>query len=205
HRVCPLPGRHDLGHVRGAAGRVGAERGADRSTGASLHATAALSGARSGSGAATRARGTRSATQPARAAERLPVSSALSVRDGCLQAQGAAERHSRRRPRRGVLATCRPRRAAVKRKRSPGGGTREGETKEVRKVELASGVLVPRGGVPVNSALRRAVHHGGDRSMNWRPVTALLGVAALLFAACQQGNNASTAGGKVLIAEPTTG
>src|SRR5438046_4989189 len=42
--------------------------------------------------------------------------------------------------------------------------------------------------------------------MNWRPVTALLGVAALLFAACQQGNNASTVtGGKALIAEPTTG
>src|SRR5216110_3629074 len=41
--------------------------------------------------------------------------------------------------------------------------------------------------------------------MNWRPVTALLGVAALLLAACQQGNNASTAGGKPLIAEPTTG
>src|SRR5205809_7709748 len=41
--------------------------------------------------------------------------------------------------------------------------------------------------------------------MNWRPVTALLGVAALSLAACQQGNNASTAGGKVLIAEPTTG
>src|SRR5204863_384713 len=110
--------------------------------GASLHATAALSGARSGSGAATRARGTRSATQPARAAERLPVSSALSLRDGCLQARGAAERHGRRRPHRGVLATCRPRRAAGKRKRSPGGGTREGGTKEVRKVELACGVWV---------------------------------------------------------------
>src|SRR5438105_1967441 len=42
--------------------------------------------------------------------------------------------------------------------------------------------------------------------MNWRPVTALLGVAALLFAACQQGNNAPTViGGKALIAEPTTG
>src|SRR5438309_4924559 len=42
--------------------------------------------------------------------------------------------------------------------------------------------------------------------MNWRPMTALLGVAALLFTACQQGNNAATAtGGKPLIAEPTTG
>src|SRR2546426_693758 len=40
--------------------------------------------------------------------------------------------------------------------------------------------------------------------MNWRPVTALLGVAALLFTACQQGNNTVT-GGKALIAEPTTG
>src|SRR5947199_3599164 len=42
--------------------------------------------------------------------------------------------------------------------------------------------------------------------MNWRPVTALLGVAALLLAACQQGNNAATVtGGKALIAGPTTG
>src|SRR5207302_11319716 len=40
--------------------------------------------------------------------------------------------------------------------------------------------------------------------MNWRPVTALLGVAALLLTACQQGNNTVT-GGKALIAEPTTG
>src|SRR5437870_13463771 len=40
--------------------------------------------------------------------------------------------------------------------------------------------------------------------MNWRPVTALLGVAALLCTACQQGNNTVT-GGKALIAEPTTG
>src|SRR5947208_2211101 len=42
--------------------------------------------------------------------------------------------------------------------------------------------------------------------MNWRPVVGLLGVAALLFTACQLGNNASTVtGGKALIAEPTTG
>src|SRR5256886_4358864 len=42
--------------------------------------------------------------------------------------------------------------------------------------------------------------------MNWRPVTALVGVAAVLFGACQQGNNAPTVtGGKALIAEPTTG
>src|SRR5437879_6369831 len=42
--------------------------------------------------------------------------------------------------------------------------------------------------------------------MNWRPVVGLLGVAALLFTACQLGNSASTVtGGKALIAEPTTG
>src|SRR2546430_9426228 len=38
----------------------------------------------------------------------------------------------------------------------------EKDTKEVRKGELASGVSVPRRGVPINSALRRAVHYGGD-------------------------------------------
>src|SRR5947209_17325236 len=42
--------------------------------------------------------------------------------------------------------------------------------------------------------------------MNWRPVAGLLGVAALVFTACQQGNNStSVSGGKALIAEPTTG
>ena len=41
--------------------------------------------------------------------------------------------------------------------------------------------------------------------MNWRPLASLLGVAALALGACQQSNNATTPGGKALIAEPTTG
>jgi ABC-type transport system substrate-binding protein len=42
--------------------------------------------------------------------------------------------------------------------------------------------------------------------MNWRPVAGLLGVAALVFTACQQSNNAATtSGGPPLIAESTTG
>jgi peptide/nickel transport system substrate-binding protein len=41
--------------------------------------------------------------------------------------------------------------------------------------------------------------------MNWRALAGLLGVAALLVAACQQSTNPAAAGGKPLIAEPTTG
>ena len=41
--------------------------------------------------------------------------------------------------------------------------------------------------------------------MNWRSTAGLLGVAALLFAACQQSTNNTVTGGKPLIAEPTTG
>src|SRR2546423_1836919 len=41
--------------------------------------------------------------------------------------------------------------------------------------------------------------------MNWRSTAGLLGVAALLFAACQQSTNNTITGGKPLIAEPTTG
>jgi peptide/nickel transport system substrate-binding protein len=41
--------------------------------------------------------------------------------------------------------------------------------------------------------------------MNWRSTAGLLGVAALLVAACQQSNNTTVSGGKPLIAEPTTG
>ena len=41
--------------------------------------------------------------------------------------------------------------------------------------------------------------------MNWRALAGLLGVTALLVAACQSTNTASTSGGKPLIAEPTTG
>src|SRR5438045_4916297 len=41
--------------------------------------------------------------------------------------------------------------------------------------------------------------------MNWRSTVGLLGVAALLFAACQQSTNNTVTGGKPLIAEPTTG
>jgi ABC-type transport system substrate-binding protein len=41
--------------------------------------------------------------------------------------------------------------------------------------------------------------------MNWRSTAGLLGVAALLVAACQQSTNNTVTGGKPLIAEPTTG
>src|SRR5256885_9714039 len=41
--------------------------------------------------------------------------------------------------------------------------------------------------------------------MNWRSTAGLLGVAALLLAACQQSTNNTVTGGKPLIAEPTTG
>jgi peptide/nickel transport system substrate-binding protein len=42
--------------------------------------------------------------------------------------------------------------------------------------------------------------------MNWRALSGLLGVAAILVTACQQGSNtAAVSGGKPLIAEPTTG
>src|SRR5438270_48655 len=41
--------------------------------------------------------------------------------------------------------------------------------------------------------------------MNWLSTAGLLGVAALLFAACQQSTNNTVTGGKPLIAEPTTG
>jgi len=41
--------------------------------------------------------------------------------------------------------------------------------------------------------------------MNWRVVTGVLGVATLLVAACQSSTGATVSGGKVLIAEPTTG
>src|SRR5438874_5509876 len=41
--------------------------------------------------------------------------------------------------------------------------------------------------------------------MNWRSTAGLLGVAALLFAACQRSTNNTVTGGKPLIAEPTTG
>lgn len=41
--------------------------------------------------------------------------------------------------------------------------------------------------------------------MNWRALAGLLGVAALLVAACEQSSNTPAAGGKPLIAEPTTG
>src|SRR5438067_1420550 len=62
--------------------------------------------------------------------------------------------------------------------------------------------------VPVSPAAvhcERAVRHGGDIPMNWRPLASLLGVAALALGACQQSNPATTSGGKALIAEPTTG
>ena len=39
--------------------------------------------------------------------------------------------------------------------------------------------------------------------MNWRPVAGLLGVAALVFTACQQGNNStSVSGGKAAESGP---
>ena len=41
--------------------------------------------------------------------------------------------------------------------------------------------------------------------MNWRSTAGLLGVTALLVAACQQSTNNTVSGGKPLIAEPTTG
>ncbi len=41
--------------------------------------------------------------------------------------------------------------------------------------------------------------------MNWRALTGLLGVTALLAAACQGSSTTTTSGGKPLIAEPTTG
>ena len=41
--------------------------------------------------------------------------------------------------------------------------------------------------------------------MNWRALAGLLGVAALLVAACEQSTNTAAVGGKPLIAEPTTG
>ena len=41
--------------------------------------------------------------------------------------------------------------------------------------------------------------------MNWRALAGLLGVAALLVAACEQSTSTAPAGGKPLIAEPTTG
>src|SRR5260370_5036681 len=53
------------------------------------------------------------------------------------------------------------------------------------------------------SALRR----GGDRSLMRRLFKGVLGAAtfALVVTSCQSTNNATTAGGKPLIAEPTTG
>src|SRR5258708_19834025 len=52
-----------------------------------------------------------------------------------------------------------------------------------------------------------ALRHGGDRSMNRRLFKGMLGAAtfALVVTSCQSTNNATTAGGKPLIAEPTTG
>ncbi len=41
--------------------------------------------------------------------------------------------------------------------------------------------------------------------MNWRATAGLLGVAALMVAACQQSSSNTVSGGKALIAEPTTG
>ena len=42
--------------------------------------------------------------------------------------------------------------------------------------------------------------------MKWRSLAGLLGVAAMVLSACQQSSNTTTAaGGKALIAEPTTG
>src|SRR5258708_22529120 len=52
-----------------------------------------------------------------------------------------------------------------------------------------------------------ALRHGGDRSMNRRLFKGRLGAAtfALVVTRCKSANNATTAGGKPLIAEPTTG
>src|SRR5260370_11914754 len=52
-----------------------------------------------------------------------------------------------------------------------------------------------------------ALRHGGERSMNRRLFKGMLGAAtfALVVTSCQSPNTATTAGGKPLIAEPTTG